>query len=134
MPSTDTATLLDKLVAERDIRRTMVAYAESIDYGDNQAWADTFTADGVFDVRRRGEPLFKHVGTEALLGFVATHSHAPDRYHKHLLGLPTIEVSGDTASARAYFTMLHESPPGRWCWCSAGTWTRSRAARTGCGG
>jgi ketosteroid isomerase-like protein len=104
--------LLAELVAQRDIERTMVRYAESIDYGDNQAWADTFTPDGVFDVRRRGEPLFTHVGTDALLAFVATHTHAPDTYHKHMLGLPTIEVTGDRATARAYFSMMHESPNG----------------------
>jgi ketosteroid isomerase-like protein len=112
-PTTDTAArLLDELVAQRDIQRTMVAYAEAIDYGDNAAWAATFTPDGVFDVRRRGEPLFAHAGTQALLDFVATHTHAPDTYHKHLVGLPTIEVAGDRATARAYFTMLHESPAG----------------------
>lgn len=104
--------LLLDLVAQRDIQQTMVRYAESIDYGDHPTWAATFTPDGVFDVRRRGEPMFKHVGTDALLGFVATHSHAPQTYHKHVLGLPTIEVDGDRATARAYFSMMHESPTG----------------------
>jgi 3-phenylpropionate/cinnamic acid dioxygenase small subunit len=110
-PAEASGLLLD-LVAQRDIQQTMVRYAESIDYGDHPTWAATFTPDGVFDVRRRGEPLFKHVGTAELLAFVKTHSHAPDTYHKHVLGLPTIDVDGDEATGRAYFSMMHESPTG----------------------
>ncbi len=108
----DSATLLRDLVAARDIQQLMVRYAESIDYGDHPTWVATFTDDGVFDVRRRGEPLFKHVGAQELLDFVTTHSHAPETYHKHLLGLPSIDVDGDSATAHTYFSMLHESPTG----------------------
>ena len=111
LPDAVAATRRD-LVAQRDIQQLMVRYAESIDYGDHEVWADTFTEDGVFDVRRRGEPLFRHVGREQLLVFVATHSHAPQTYHKHLLGLPSIVVDGDTAAAHTYFSMMHESPSG----------------------
>jgi 3-phenylpropionate/cinnamic acid dioxygenase small subunit len=104
---------LERLEAERDIHNLMVGYAESLDYGDNQAWARCFTPDGNFDVRMRGEPLFAHAGTEALAAFAASHTHAPDVYHKHFLSVPAIEFTGpDAATARTYFTMLHERPQG----------------------
>jgi 3-phenylpropionate/cinnamic acid dioxygenase small subunit len=105
---------LDVLEAEREIRQTMVRYAETLDYGDNTGWAQCFTPDGVFDIRRRGEALFKHEGTDALSAFADSHTSAPSVYHKHILGLPTIEVErgADTARARAYFMMVHESPDG----------------------
>jgi 3-phenylpropionate/cinnamic acid dioxygenase small subunit len=104
---------LARLEAERDIRDLMVRYAESLDYGDNQGWTACFAADGHFDVQLRGEPMFAHTGPEALAAFAAQHTHAPDVYHKHFLSVPAIEFTGpDRATARTYFTMLHERPQG----------------------
>jgi 3-phenylpropionate/cinnamic acid dioxygenase small subunit len=104
---------LARLEAERDIRDLMVRYAESLDYGDNHTWAACFANDGDFDVRMRGEPMFAHSGPEALAAFAAQHTHAPDVYHKHFLSVPVIEFDGpDRATARTYFTMLHERPQG----------------------
>jgi hypothetical protein len=101
-----------RLEAERDIQRLMVDYAQSLDYGDNVAWANCFTPDGLFDVRRRGEAMFAHTGTEALAAFAASHSHAPAVYHKHFLSIPAIEFGADQVTAKTYFTMLHESDNG----------------------
>jgi hypothetical protein len=104
---------VERLEAERDIRVLMVSYAESLDYGENSAWAACFASGGVFDVRMRGDPMFTHTGTEALAAFAAQHTHAPHVYHKHFLSVPVIEFTGpDTATARTYFTMLHERPQG----------------------
>jgi hypothetical protein len=112
MPDTDLITALEarvlRLESERDIQRLMVKYATSLDYGDNDAWAQCFTPDGVFDVRRRGEPMFSHVGTEALAAFASTHTSAPAVYHKHFLSIPSVDIDGDSAHATTYFTMLHE--------------------------
>lgn len=104
---------LQRLEDERDIRDLMVRYAESLDYGDNATWAACFTPDGQFDVRMRGEPMFAHTGTEALANFASGHTHAPDVFHKHFLSVPSITFDGPgRASARTYFTMLHERPAG----------------------
>jgi hypothetical protein len=112
MPDADVVAALEervlRLEAERDIQRLMVKYATTLDYGDNDAWAQCFTPDGIFDVRRRGEPLFSHVGTAALAAFASTHTSAPAVYHKHFLSIPSIDLDGDSAHATAYFTMLHE--------------------------
>ena len=108
------ASRLDRLEAEQAIRETMVRYTQTLDYGDSAGWAACFTPDAVFDVRRRGEPLFRHQGTEALAKFADAHTSAPDVYHKHFLGLPSISLSADgtSATASAYFMMVHESPTG----------------------
>jgi 3-phenylpropionate/cinnamic acid dioxygenase small subunit len=105
---------LDRLESEQAIRETMVRYVQTLDYGDSAGWADCYTADGVFDVRRRGEPLFRHQGGEALEKFAAGHTSAPEVYHKHMLGMPSISLSDDgtTATASTYFMMVHESPAG----------------------
>ena len=104
---------LDRLEAERAVRDLMVRYAESLDYGDSLAWAACFAADGHFDVRMRGEAVFAHTGTQALATFASGHTHAPDVYHKHFLSVPAIDFAGpDRATARTYFTMLHERPQG----------------------
>ncbi|MEV8517008.1 nuclear transport factor 2 family protein [Dactylosporangium sp. NPDC051484] len=101
-----------ELEDERAVARTMVRYAESLDYGDSATWADTFTPDGVFDVRRRGEPMFVHTGTENLIAFADQHTSAPAVYHKHFLSVPSIVLDGDRAAASTYFTMLYERDTG----------------------
>ena len=110
----DLASRLGRLEAEQAIRETMVRYTQTLDYGDSAGWAACFTPDAVFDVRRRGEPLFRHQGTEALAKFADAHTSAPDVYHKHFVGLPSISVSpdGGSATASCYFMMVHESPAG----------------------
>lgn len=102
-----------RLEAERDIQKLMVRYAESLDYGANEEWAACFAVAGKFDVRMRNAPMFAHTGTTALSEFAAQHTHAPDVYHKHFLSIPTVHFIDDTtATARTYFTMLHERPTG----------------------
>jgi 3-phenylpropionate/cinnamic acid dioxygenase small subunit len=104
---------LQRLEDEREIQRLMVRYAESLDYGAKDDWAACFAADGHFDVRMRGEPMFAHTGTEALAAFAAQHTHAPDVYHKHFLSIPSVTFeTDDRATVRTYFTMLHERPTG----------------------
>jgi 3-phenylpropionate/cinnamic acid dioxygenase small subunit len=105
---------LDRLEAEQAIRETMVRYTQTLDYGDSAGWAACYTPDGVFDVRRRGEPMFRHQGAEALAKFADGHTSAPAVYHKHFMGLPSITLSDDgrSATASAYFMMVHESPTG----------------------
>jgi 3-phenylpropionate/cinnamic acid dioxygenase small subunit len=110
----DLAGRLGRLEAEQAIKETMVRYTHTLDYGDSAGWAACYTPDGVFDVRRRGEALFRHQGTEALAKFADGHTSAPDVYHKHFIGLPSIDLSpdGGSATASTYFMMVHESPAG----------------------
>jgi SnoaL-like domain len=102
------------LEAERAILRTLYRYGHSIDYGLEQEWVDCFAEDGVFDVRRRvGGASARHEGRAALAAFIAQHTRAPGRYHKHMLVEPAITVNGDQATVQSYFTRLDATRAGR---------------------
>jgi hypothetical protein len=100
---------------ERAILRRLYAYGHAIDYGDEEAWASCFAEDGVFDIRTRleGTPNMKVSGRAELRAFVARHTRAPERWHKHLLVEPAVALEGDAARAEAYFAVLmeHEELP-----------------------
>ena len=102
------------LMAERAVLDTLYHYGHSIDYGLEQDWLDCFAPDGAFDVRYRvgAKPSRRFEGRDALAGFVAAHSRAPQRWHKHLLFEPMVEVDGDRASARSYFARLDADDNG----------------------
>jgi ketosteroid isomerase-like protein len=100
------------LEAERAIVRLLHAYAHAIDYGDEEAWVDCFTEDGVFDVQTRivGDRGYRTEGRDALRRFISAHSRAPELFHKHVLVEPLIDVGagGDTATCSSYFAGLQD--------------------------
>jgi hypothetical protein len=88
-----------------DIQQLYARYNEAIDTGNAEAWADTFTADGVFNT-------FK--GREALLGFVQQWKDKMNglsrrHWNTNLLITPTAEG----ASGSVYLMLLDVSqrPP-----------------------
>jgi len=102
---------LELLEAERGVVRNLHRYAHAIDYGDEAAWVDCFTEDGVFDVRSRHPHQLKRLisGREALAEFVSRHTRAPELWHKHLLVEPLVDVHGpDSASCRSYLAVVME--------------------------
>jgi len=105
---------LAALEAERAILRTLYRYGHSIAYGLEQEWVACFTEDGVFDVRRRvGSASVRYEGRAALAAFIAQHTRAPGRYHKHMLMEPVISVNGDQATVQSYFARLDATAAGR---------------------
>ena len=107
---------LEVLEAEREIVRAMHRYAHSIDYGDEQAWLDCFTEDGVFDIRSRHAHQLKRriSGREELKTFIAGHTRAPEIWHKHLLVEPIVDLtSSSTATCHSYLAVVmdHEDLP-----------------------
>jgi hypothetical protein len=105
---------LEVLEAERAILRALYRYGHSIDYGLEQEWVDCFTEDGIFDVRRRvGPASARYEGSAALAAFIAQHTRAPGRYHKHMLMEPVITVNGKQATVQSYFTRLDATRDGR---------------------
>ena len=102
------------LMAERGVLGTLYRYGHSIDYGLEEEWLDCFAAGGAFDVRYRAgaKPGRRFEGHDDLAGFIAAHSRAPHRWHKHLLFEPLITVDGDRATARSYFARLDASADG----------------------
>ena len=69
-------------------------YNHAFDYGDSEAWADTFTPDGVFG----GKP---HRGTEELRTFAEGKAEVAKR-HRHWTSNHVIQGSGDTATHTCY--------------------------------
>jgi hypothetical protein len=55
----------------------------------------------------------RHEGREALAAFAASHSRPPERYHKHCIVEPRIEIDGDEATAETYFLRLDEEDDAR---------------------
>lgn len=107
---------LERLEAEREIVQTLHRYAHSIDYGDEEAWLDCFTEDGVFDIRSRHAHQLKRriSGREELRTFIAGHTRAPELWHKHLLVEPLVDMTGShTATCRSYLAVVmdHEDVP-----------------------
>jgi ketosteroid isomerase-like protein len=91
---------------ERAILRLLHSYGHYLDYGLADAWVDCFTEDGVFEVQRATPPGGLYRGRDELRGFVAAHTHAPDKWHKHVVVDPIITVHGDSAEVESYFMRL----------------------------
>ena len=107
---------LDRLEAEREIVRTLHRYAHSIDYGDEEAWLDCFTEDGVFDIRSHHAHQLKRLvsGRDELPG-LHRRPHARARaLAQALLVEPLVDLTGpDTAACRSYLAVVmeHEDVP-----------------------
>lgn len=101
------------LEEERAILNTMYRYAHTIDYGLEEEWVDLFTEDGIFDVHMiKGFESYRIEGKAALASFVASHTRAPYRYHKHLLCEPIISLDGDSAKVVSYLVRLDTDSAG----------------------
>ena len=106
---------LDAEEAERAIVRTLHRYVHTLDYGVEDEWLDCFTDDGVFDVRYRegtvrpdSGPPFRYEGRQALARFIAGHTRAPERYHKHLVSAALVTIDGGDARADSYFMRIDD--------------------------
>jgi len=93
---------LRRLEDERDIMETLYLYGHSLDYGLADEWLNCWTEDAVLQWPHR-PPI---VGHEALQQAYDAHTHAPDRFHKHVVVDPIIRIDGDRATVDSYFTRL----------------------------
>ena len=96
------AVRLDQLEAERGVVDTIQRYAFAIDDGLDDEWVDCFTQDGIFEVQTRLGVAFRIVGKEALADFIAGHTKAPARWHKHITTSHRIAAGRQDASAESY--------------------------------
>ncbi|QTV80481.1 nuclear transport factor 2 family protein [Microbacterium sp. NIBRBAC000506063] len=103
---TDLEQRLRWLEDERAIIRRLYRYGHCIDYGLEEEWAECFTSDGVFEVKRTHPPGHVYQGRQQLLEFARSHTRAPANFHKHVVVDPMIEVNGDRATAVSYFVRL----------------------------
>jgi hypothetical protein len=100
---------LELLEDERAILQTLYRYGHCIDYGLEREWVGLFTEDGIYEIRlRHPGSVIRKEGSQALAQFIAEHTRAPARYHKHLLVEPLITLeSNNQATVQSYFR-----PPG----------------------
>lgn len=82
------------------IRQVVAQYNRAFDFGDPEAWAATFAADGTFSMG--GKQLA--AGREALLAFAR--KMIPTMKVKHCTTDAIVEVEGNAASHDAYLILV----------------------------
>lgn len=105
MSQDDLAALKARLQALEDrnaILDTLMRYGNALDYGDVETLVDCFTQDTVRETWRPDGTLNRWEGGAGTREFALTHSHAPDKYHKHLVHNSLIDIHGDTADVVSY--------------------------------
>ena len=105
MPQDDFAALEARLQALEDrnaILDTLKRYGRAVDYGEVDRLMDCFTDDAVREIRRPDGTVNKWEAVAGTRDFATSHSHAPDKYHKHLVLNSLIELHGDTADVDSY--------------------------------
>lgn len=105
MPQDELAALKTRLQALEDraaILDTLMQYGHALDYGDVDGLMNCFTNDAVRETRRPDGSVNRWQGAEGTREFATTHSHAPDKYHKHLVLNSVVQVRGDTADVVSY--------------------------------
>ena len=93
---------MSTLAEDRDeILQLLYRYSHEMDSHDVVAWVGLFTDDGVFDAGNGRVAT----GPERLAKFAAS---AAGTTMRHIVGNPVIDVTGDTAQAEVYLTLLRE--------------------------
>lgn len=105
--------------------RLLHDYGHHIDYGMSRAWLDLFMPDARYVLRYRAGLTPRSIATPerigsdlvyrghpALTAFVGAHSHAPDRWHKHMIANWRIDVTGERADVSSYFTRIDATDTG----------------------
>jgi len=117
----DLRSLLDQVA----LARLLHDYGHHIDYGAKAAWLALFTDDARYVLRYRPGLKLRRIGAPeqvdgdlvyrgmaALSGFIAAHSHAPDRWHKHVVTNWRIDLNGDRAGVTSYFFRIDAAEAG----------------------
>ncbi|WP_077000932.1 nuclear transport factor 2 family protein [Variovorax sp. KK3] len=81
---------------------TLMQYGHALDYGDVERLMDCFTEDAVRETRRPDGTVNRWQGVAGTREFATTHTHAPDKYHKHLVLNSAVDLHGDTADVVSY--------------------------------
>jgi len=104
---------LRRLEDQAAISDVLYKYAEALDYGDEQAFADCFTEHAVWEAHNAvNDSVMTYNGRASLKVFAAGHTRAPELFHKHIMTSPRIRVDGDNATSQYYLLMLLAAPGG----------------------
>jgi ketosteroid isomerase-like protein len=105
MSQDDLATLKARLQALEDrnaILDTLQEYGHAVDYGNVEKLMGCFTDDAVREIRRPDGTVNRWEGAAGTRQFAITHTHAPDKVHKHLVLNAVVELRGDSADVVSY--------------------------------
>jgi uncharacterized protein (TIGR02246 family) len=100
-PESTTESTLQLLLDERELRALMVAFGSALDRKDWAAYAETFAADGEFEImgqRRAGHEAIAAGPARDLEKFAAL---------QHLVANQTVAVDGDEATGQWYLFGIH---------------------------
>jgi hypothetical protein len=100
------------VLEDKDAIRELIAeYCFLIDGAEYPAWVELFTMEGVFEV----VGMFSFQGREKLLQFARTIPLNDEGRpgFKHCTLNSIVRVSGERATARCYFLLVHEGRPLR---------------------
>jgi len=113
-----------------EIQDVLVSYCEAIDRGDWAALDDIFTADAIIDYTAAGGAKGNLQETKAYLAKALK----PFSGMQHMLGLPRIKVTGDSATSRTtLFNPMVIEREGRPHVFFVGLWYRDELVRTEAG-
>jgi ketosteroid isomerase-like protein len=116
MSQEDSAALHARIQAAEDrnaILDTLMHYGNALDYGDVDRLVDCFTDDAVRETWRPDGTCNRWEGVDGTREFAMTHSHAPDKYHKHLILNSIVELHGDTADVDSYMFRFDAGSGGK---------------------
>jgi ketosteroid isomerase-like protein len=105
MPPDELAALKARVQALEDraaILDTLMEYGHALDYGNVEKLMNCFTDNAVRETWRPDGTVNRWEGVAGTREFATTHSHAPDKYHKHLVLNSVVELDGDTADVVSY--------------------------------
>lgn len=107
------ASMVQLLVDERAILRTLHRYGHAMDAGREEEWVSLFTPDAVFDVvlAAAGAAVHREEGHDDLAAYIAGYPKPPN-VKKHIVLDPIIEVDGDTATVASYWLALSKNVDG----------------------
>jgi len=97
---------VERLLDERELRRTAEIYAQGADRRDKQLWASIFTEDGVIEapgIRLEGRANIVAALDAMARLYVAT---------QHRVHNQVVSIDGDTAEGETYSTADHLSDEG----------------------
>ena len=105
---------VSRLEDERAVTATINAFSTAVDYGDLELMLDTFTpeAEYIVDLRVAADRGFRCRGRDEIQVWFANHTHAPEVWHKHLIGNVSVTFSDDTARATSYLLRVDAVPDG----------------------
>jgi hypothetical protein len=99
-------TPVDRLLAESEIARLIIRYAELNDAGDFAALADLFIEDGVFSRPSGGDPV---IGREAIL---KSYLSRPARISRHLIANIRVDLASEREAVCRSAVLLYSATAG----------------------